>query len=79
MVTNYKESSAERLLVFSPFGRGSALLPPLRGLGLDSGLFQGVTPSLFHTSQLRLTLAPGPKLSQAQARSYMRWSPIHTV
>src|SRR5262245_20740091 len=39
----------------------------------------GVYPSLFHTSQLRPTFPPGPKLSQAQAWSYVRCSPIQSV
>ena len=39
----------------------------------------GWDPSLFHTTQRPLILAPGPKLSQAQARSYIRCSPIQMV
>ena len=37
------------------------------------------TPSLLPTSYPPPMSAPGPNVSQAQARSYIRWRPIHTV
>ena len=38
-----------------------------------------LTRSLFLTSQLRPFFAVGPKVSQAQARSYILWRPIQVV
>lgn len=39
----------------------------------------GAMPSLFDTTQLLLFERPGPKVSQAQARSCRRCRPIHRV
>jgi hypothetical protein len=48
-------------------------------LEYDFVVAPGADPSLFHTSQLLRIFACGPKLSQAQARSYIRCSPIQSV
>jgi len=52
---------------------GAEAFPPEMGEG------RGPLPSLYPISQGPRILASGPKLSHAQARSYIRCMPVHIV
>jgi len=49
------------------------------GLSVNPHHRLGDCPSLLPTSHVTRIFACGPNVSQAHARSYIRWSPIQTV
>jgi hypothetical protein len=87
MPENHRRAGAAEFagaLLFTPPGcrhgvRPDQATPGLTPRGSPSGEPRGVSPRCSPQISYGCLEASGPKLSQAQARSYMRCKPIHTV